>query len=494
MDRRDPVLQNLLAYSEELNRKAERKKLEDRVLLGTFAGPLLGAALAARTGQDIARAITLPTRALKGEISPEAVDLETGETGPNPRMTEEAMNAAGALGGTGALVPKPANSLGIFGGKSGAYNYVMRELKDLEQELGRPARKAEFEARMESAPKHMKTYGFMDEKKNVAKLDELEATHSPQQILEQTGWFRDPADGHWKFEIADNEAAVNFDNLKTQGASLKDVYEHPELYKYYPQLGEKITVKHAPDMHGGLFNRVTNEMKIGKDYPEWEVLTHEAQHGVQRAEGHPRGGSVVIPKTVWDKAELPRPDTVGRTLYPQQLLQKLKSRELMAKEFGTDPRPEYLEAKAELAKLEPVLKEKLAMLEKTGTRMNAYNLGDELLDLELKRSELLGKMDYYDTRPLSPEELVTKQKLQRYADLYNEMDSRRKTDAFHMYENIPGERVARNAQKRVSMTPEERVAIPPWSTLDPIHSMLLKESYAPDLETAMKNLLTKGDR
>ena len=88
----------------------------------------------------------------------------------------------------------------------------------------------------------------------------------PQEIFEQTGFFRGP-EGEWRFEISDKDMKIKPEFLKTKTelwtnrnprtidepnvtyAKLSDAVEHPELFKAYPEL-EDIYIKFEPDAFG----------------------------------------------------------------------------------------------------------------------------------------------------------------------------------------------------------------------------------------------------
>ena len=104
-------------------------------------------------------------------------------------------------------------------------------------------------------------------KLSKAKAEKLEtARNNPQEIFEQTGFFRGP-EGEWRFEISDVNMKIKQDFLKTKTelwpnrnprtidepdvtyAKISDVVEHPELFKAYPEL-EDVYIKFEPDAVG----------------------------------------------------------------------------------------------------------------------------------------------------------------------------------------------------------------------------------------------------
>lgn len=179
------------------------------------------------------------------------------------RVVPAATEAAMALMGRG--VAAPTAGLGIFGGK-------LAKTADLDKLI--------FANKMN------------------------EAGHSPTQIWNETGWFKNPADQKWRFEIPDNNARMMGHGLdygkeassRTGPANL--MLQHPDLYKAYPQLAEnKLT--------NTVYQNPTNKVGTGAFDSERGTLAvntpnlinarsiglHESQHGVQELEHFAPGGS-----------------------------------------------------------------------------------------------------------------------------------------------------------------------------------------------------------
>lgn len=166
-------------------------------------------------------------------------------------------------------------------------------------------------------------------------------------ILTKTGWFRG-ADGRMKFEISDEGANVemsalnshlkartesankiqklikdrneagdsaekdkytqeilkaNEEHESTETPRLNEVLDHSELWKAYPEIGEKVKIRteRLPLGEGGFWDASKMEIVMNSDPnnfgPEGDprsfkaVLLHEVQHVVQSFEGFARGGS-----------------------------------------------------------------------------------------------------------------------------------------------------------------------------------------------------------
>ncbi len=100
-----------------------------------------------------------------------------------------------------------------------------------------------------------------------------------------------------RFEVDDSQAKFNLTKVRTPGATLGDVVDHPTLFVDYPQLAN-IKVKYDSDMAPkelGGFEPRTNTMtlnpSISKDKLENTIL-HETQHAIQGVENHASGGSI----------------------------------------------------------------------------------------------------------------------------------------------------------------------------------------------------------
>lgn len=124
---------------------------------------------------------------------------------------------------------------------------------------------------------------------------------SPEEVWRQTGWFMDDADQNMKFEVSDTGAKVTIpsDGLKVDNGTayyLGDVLDHPELYKYYPQLREvafiisdKLSGRRA---YTNIYSDEPSTIVISKDVATQKtVVMHEVQHIIQEIEGFAVGGS-----------------------------------------------------------------------------------------------------------------------------------------------------------------------------------------------------------
>jgi len=127
-----------------------------------------------------------------------------------------------------------------------------------------------------------------------------------KDIYYQTGWYRG-RDGQWKFEIPDTEAHIRGDvvrRIKNGGSTqVKNVLNHPELWKAYPKIGDiAIRFEDMPKNAKGHYDPNKQEIVLnskaeaytgkGKAGSLPAILLHEVNHIIQFSEGHARGGSL----------------------------------------------------------------------------------------------------------------------------------------------------------------------------------------------------------
>lgn len=185
--------------------------------------------------------------------------------GSTVNVAPAAAEMALALAGTGAPAAE-AGAAGIFGGKL--------------------AKTADVKALIEAN-------------------DMLKGGKSANQIWGDTGWFKSPTDSKWRFEIPDNNSKMFGHGLNYKedgdliGAPASVMFQHPELYKAYPEL-EKAniynTVLHNPSngVGTGSYNKgfpPTIEVNAPNLTSARQVGLHELQHGVQEIEHFAAGGN-----------------------------------------------------------------------------------------------------------------------------------------------------------------------------------------------------------
>lgn len=141
---------------------------------------------------------------------------------------------------------------------------------------------------------------------NLGHAQVLEANgEHPDVVHQKTGFFRG-TDSRWRYEIDDSKAVFNKDWREdpwiaegnnwneSKTAKLKDVLDHPELYKAYPHL-KNVQVEYDPTTKGIAAWNNSNTITMGeRAFTEQDpkgTLMHEVMHAIQDEEGFARGGS-----------------------------------------------------------------------------------------------------------------------------------------------------------------------------------------------------------
>lgn len=120
-----------------------------------------------------------------------------------------------------------------------------------------------------------------------------------EDVWRKTGWFKG-ADEKWRFEIPDTGASLMAD---ISNVPLGAVFEHPELYRAYPQLAEsRFNMLPGTSFAKGQAARDKNtgkfEISLRKDaLDDPTIMLHELQHPIQRIEGFSMGGSPTAGKS-----------------------------------------------------------------------------------------------------------------------------------------------------------------------------------------------------
>lgn len=134
-----------------------------------------------------------------------------------------------------------------------------------------------------------------------------------------TGWFQG-ADGRWRFEISDKDAALNqesFERLRA-GESVRpeQLFQHPRLFEMYPHLNEIQLGLVPQDQYDdgliGSFNPRTNTLSLPPDPAKaYSNMLHELQHSIQEHERFGAGGDS---------------DQIKRALKAEAVLEQLRAR------------------------------------------------------------------------------------------------------------------------------------------------------------------------
>ena len=298
-----------------------------------------------------------------------------------------------------------------------------------------------------------------------------EAKKDAKAIKMATGWERG-ADGKWRYEIPDAKIKDTIDvgggnivkryeeGMLWNDGKLEDAVDAPKLFEAYPQL-KNIKIHTDAVMNympsNGYYNPQTNTITIHAADLKYlnSILNHEIQHAIQNIEGFAQGG---YSKTVRSRIQKIIDDEKDASEYAKSnlkqyaalhmLASRLKASKQFAKSdqqfFKDKAREYYWDAMNELDNNE------------RSTLINEYP--------DDKNAQEIAESGYHVDEAIK--------ELKRIADEYKDEIPKGNMDAFEkvnkltsalgnksddeLYQALAGEVEARNVQKRMGMTPEER--------------------------------------
>jgi hypothetical protein len=338
---------------------------------------------------------------------------------------------------------------------------------------------------------------------SLAEVQQLLASGAdPEQVRQNTGWFKDVSDGKWRFEVSDSDARMITPVTeltesplfgKATKYKLSEVLDHPALYAAYPDAADIDFVVRRGFMDlGGLQGSFdgANQIQVTPyaEDPESTIL-HEVQHWVQTREGFAQGGnenSAVdavmstgeaqkIAAVVLREARERVAKTASVLLIAERFLQEnsqlyAKFNEArdkfysLAKKYPYDTgNPERRAAYTALAAVEKEVKSALGIkpFDFKSPEYKAYNALAYTNPFPDESGAMLAQLR---------SELVADQ--QKIAAIKSgDVDALRKIikdsgQAYNLYRRLAGEIEARNTQARQKMTPAERIYNPPEVTAD----------------------------
>ena len=246
----------------------------------------------------------------------------------------------------------------------------------------------------------------------LARAERLAAEGADRRaIWDSTGWFQGP-DSKWRFEIDDSRSFIKGGDAPASvsankwGPTLGGAMHHPQLFAAYDDLGDVIL--RGQNSGGGshtsglLMDEVIGIDNALRGKAKDSVALHEIQHSIQGREDFAVGGN---------------PD-FGR-VRPEDKAARLD-------EITNASRQVYEENRAKQA--------------------SGVKTEDDMLLEELGLSTPASK---------PWEELTPREQLEW-----------RDAGRFRVYNRLAGEVEARNVQKRMNMSADERRAAPPWETQD----------------------------
>lgn len=266
---------------------------------------------------------------------------------------------------------------------------------------------------------------------DVAKQME-EAKKDAKVIKMATGWERG-ADGKWRYEMPDakikdtldvgggNIVKRNEEDMLWNGGKLEKAIDAPELFKLYPQLKD-VRINTDAIMNdmpsNGEYNPQTKTITIHADELKYlnSILNHEIQHVIQREEGFAHGGT---------------PEQVERDFNAAKAEWKARSYAFELEEKAKEMGGEYNQSAVEKALIQEYKDMDMPeFIPDKETRIKGFNYfargyADRSMDDAIKRFRL---------------------------DRFQRTDF----DSYQEYRKLAGEVEARNVEKRLGMTDEER--------------------------------------
>lgn len=315
-----------------------------------------------------------------------------------------------------------------------------------------------------------KTYR-MDNLKVAEKMER--GKKDAKAIKLATGWERG-ADGKWRYEMQDakikdmkdigggNIVKRFDDDMLWNDGKLADVIDAPGLFEAYPQLKDvridTDDIMNDMPSNGG-YNAKTNTITIHADELKYMngILNHEIQHAIQHIEGFASGGN---PENIRDKIEEIVHENSPAAEYARQMLKTWSGMKIAAINLG---------------RYKDMIKSDREALRETAAEyfFDALNMLDDN-----PNSKLVNDWDQFDDKTAMEiaesgyhvDEAI--KELNRLADEHWKTISEGSKDALgivnklgdllenlsddELYWNLAGETEARNVEKRLGMTNEER--------------------------------------
>lgn len=310
-----------------------------------------------------------------------------------------------------------------------------------------------------------------------ADLDSLQSYEDDRGVPKKPeypeGWFEGAADAEPRYEVSDKDAYIKPD-IDFSKSTLSDVLNHPRLFEAYPQLKEvKVRLVDDPGINGS-WSKADNTIELNPNAPEpLETLLHEVQHAIQDHEGWARGANTegvyrtapieAIHQALKDGIE----DNLSRVAREEYFIKALKT-------VRDDPN----------FKLDDIRSAYKKYIEGTETYDSFKSKEKEFSDKLFERGFDVGPDFIYSAvksdRPLDwhlsraeDSAKTSQERLEKFSEALHgdEWDARRVVRHSYMlkeklYNRSGGEYEARAAASRRTMTDEERLANPQFTTKD----------------------------
>ena len=300
-----------------------------------------------------------------------------------------------------------------------------------------------------------------------------EAGKDAKAIKMATGWERG-TDGKWRYETGDAKIK---DTIELDGKTFKrydedmlwtsgkfgDVVDAPELFKAYPELRDVRIETDAVlnDMpSNGEYNPRTNTITIHSDDLKYQnsILNHEIQHAIQHIEGFETGGSA---ENVRERIQQIIDNSSDEVGYARERLREWADLNAMAAMLDVAYRKFVGSGNEwERAKAVEIYWDAINTIEDNDKAELAINYPHDKTPREVAESgylvdDVIRELNRLadETRKEIPDgNIDTMRKVDRLVGALKD-----KTD-FELYNRLAGEVEARNTEKRIGMTEEERRA------------------------------------
>lgn len=268
---------------------------------------------------------------------------------------------------------------------------------------------------------------------NLDVAKQMEDEKKDAKIIKMaTGWEKG-VDGKWRYEMPDakikdtldvgggNIVKRNEEDMLWNGGKLEKAIDAPELFKLYPQLKD-VRINTDAIMNdmpsNGEYNPQTKTITIHADELKYlnSILNHEIQHVIQHEEGFAHGGT---------------PEQVERDFNAAKAEWKARSYAFELEEKAKEMGGEYNQSEVEKALIQEYKDMDMPeFIPDKETRIKGFNYfargyADRSMDDAIKRFRL---------------------------DRFQRTDF----DSYQEYRKLAGEVEARNVEKRLGMTDEER--------------------------------------
>lgn len=280
----------------------------------------------------------------------------------------------------------------------------------------------------------------------LARAEEMAAKGANrEQIWNDTGWFQG-ADQKWRFEIPDDKAYASIAGRRNlaedrAGGPIAGYLWHSPLYEAYPNLRNTTVDTQVPGGFGGVSRGgsigVSQQYGRGREEPARSIMLHEAQHEVQRPEGFMVGNA---PKPVSDIKGLETDYNYFNDAHTILTEARRIAGVQKIEDLATLPRDKFSEVFSQAGE---EFRSAMGRPAETGGALHQVRFGSDRAD-------------------------SIKWVLESYEALTNKIAAHphEKKKAFDDYWRQASEVEARNVQRRMTMTPEERRAAAPWTTED----------------------------